>query len=256
MVRATEPRPRWASGGGEAEMKVAVVSRKGGVGKTVTALHLAGYLAEVSGEEKVLLVDTDPSLNAFRAAERGKRLGGGYPFAVVKEGDAFEARRQMRPEHIVVDVKGSPEAEDVRDLALDSEVLVMPAMPGYMEIDTVLQTMRDVRGVGREGVCRVLLTAVPPRSMRGREARRELEGLDVPLFRNQVRRYEAVQDSVERGVLVGELSGWYAQKAARDYAKVGKELLEWVREIRTRDLGPAGSAVGAVIEDDNLVDGR
>lgn len=231
-------------------MRLSVVSRKGGVGKTVTALHLAGYLAGLGGGQGVVLVDTDPSLNAFRAAERGKRLGGGYPFEVVREEGAAEALGRVRPEHIVVDVKGSPEAEDVVDLALDSEVLVMPAMPGYMEIDTVMQTIQDVKAVGRESVCRVLLTAVPPRSMRGREARAELEDLKVPLFRNHVRRYEAVQESVERGVLVGELPGWYAHKAARDYAKVGDELVEWVREIRTRDLGPAGPAVGAVIEDE------
>jgi cellulose biosynthesis protein BcsQ len=57
-------------------MNVSVVSRKGGVGKTVTALHLAGYLAGLGGEQRVVLVDTDPSRNALRASERG----GGFPF--------------------------------------------------------------------------------------------------------------------------------------------------------------------------------
>lgn len=226
-------------------MRVSVVSRKGGVGKTVTALHLAGYLAAISGEEKVLLVDTDPSLNALRAARRGTVQGGGYPFEVVRAEEAREAVERMRPEHIVTDVKGSPEKEDVKDLALRSEVLVLPAMPGYMELDTLLQTMADVRSVGREGICRVLLTSVPPRSRRGRDARRVLVQRKVPVFEAEVKRYEAFMVSVEEGVLVGELPGWYAYKAQRDYDRVGEELVRWVRELRTRDLGPSIPGAGS-----------
>ncbi len=227
-------------------MRVSVVSRKGGTGKTVTALHLAGYLAGVSGGEKVLLVDTDPSRNALRASWRG-----GFPFRVVGEEDAREAVAERAPEHIVVDVKGSPDKEEVRQLALQSEVMVMPAMPGGMELDTVLQTIEDVRAVGREEVCRVLLTVVPPWPYRrGPEARAALESMGVPLFEAEVRRFEAFVAATDEGVLVKDVESRKAQKAWEDYVRVGEELVGWVRELRTRDLEPAVREVEAAFEGD------
>lgn len=226
-------------------MEVAVLSRKGGTAKTVTALHLAGYLAGVSGEDRVLLVDTDPSRNALRSADRP---GARYPFVLVGEEEARETIERMKPEHVVVDVKGSPEDEEVMNIARRAEVLVMPAMPGGMELDTVLQTIRDVRKVGRQEMCKVLLAAVPSRFRRGREARRTLEGLGVPLFRAEVKRYEAFVMATDMGRLVRDVPSRKAEKAWRDYVKVGDELVEWVRELRTRDLGPAGRAVDAAAE--------
>ena len=60
-------------------MRVVVLSRKGGVGKSTTAIHLGGYLAATAeDEDEVLLVDTDPSRNALRWSKRG-----GLPFRVV-----------------------------------------------------------------------------------------------------------------------------------------------------------------------------
>jgi len=221
-------------------MNVSVVSRKGGVGKTVTALHLAGYLAGYlaglggGGEQRVVLVDTDPSRNALRAAQRG----GGFGFSVVGEEEAARAVGELTPEHVVVDVKGSPEKGEVEELAVQSEVLVMPAMPGGMELDTVLQTIEDVRAVGREEVFRVLLTVVPPWPYRrGPEARAQLERLEVPMFRSEVRRYEAFVEATDLGVLVKDVPSRKARKAWEDYVRVGDELVEWVRDLRTRDLG-------------------
>src|SRR5215212_471920 len=221
--------------GGASGMNVSVVSRKGGAGKTVKALHLAGYLAGLGGGQRVVLVDTDPSRNAFRASERG----GGFPFRAVGEEDAARVVGELAPEHVVVDVQGSPEKGEVEELAVQSEVLVMPAMPGGMELDTVLQTIEDVRAVGREEVFRVLLTVVPPWPYRrGPEARAQLERIEGPMFRSEVRRYEALVEATDLGVLVKDVPSRKAQKAWEDYVRVGDELLGWVRDLRTRDLGP------------------
>ena len=86
-------------------MRIVVLSRKGGVGKSTTAIHLGGYLAGISeGGDDVLLVDTDPSRNTLRWAKRGR-----LPFRVVGE-DEVDADPAMARDArtLIVDMRGSP----------------------------------------------------------------------------------------------------------------------------------------------------
>jgi chromosome partitioning protein len=84
----------------------------------------------------------------------------------------------------------------------------------------------------------VLLTVVPPWPYRrGPEARAQLERLEVPMFRSEVRRYEAFVEATDLGVLVKDVPSRKAHKAWEDYVRVGDELVDWVRDLRTRDLG-------------------
>jgi chromosome partitioning protein len=215
-------------------MRIVVLSRKGGVGKSTSAIHLGGYLAEASeGANDVLLVDTDPSRNALRWAKRGR-----LPFRVVGE-DEVDADPVMAREarHLIVDMRGSPSAEEIEDAMRLAEVMVIPIMPSGLALDTLLQTRRDLRRLRREDRYRVLLTAVPPWPYRrGPQARVRLEELGIPLFGGEVRRLEAFEAAADEGVLVRDLPDRRAQRGWEDYARVGEELVEWVRELRTPDL--------------------
>ncbi len=218
-------------------MRVVVLSRKGGVGKSTTAIHLGGYLSEASeGRDDVLLVDTDPSRNALRWAKRGR-----LPFRVVGE-DEVDAAPAMAREarHLIVDMRGSPSAEEIEDAMRLAEVMVIPIMPSGLALDTLLQTRRDLRRLGREDRYRVLLTAVPPWPYRrGPQARAQLEELGIPLFDSDIRRLEAFEAAADDGVLVRDLPDRRAQRGWEDYAQVGEELVEWVRALRTPDLRAA-----------------
>lgn len=224
-------------------MRIVVLSRKGGVGKSTTAIHLGGYLAGVSGgEDDVLLVDTDPSRNALRWAKRG-----GLPFRVVGE-DEVDADPTMAREarHLIVDMRGSPSAEEIEDAMRLAEVMVIPIMPSGLALDTLLQTRRDLQRLGREDRYRVLLTSVPPWPYRrGPQARAQLEELGIPLFGVGIRRLEAFEVAADDGVLVRDLADRQARKGWEDYARVGEELVEWVRALRTPDLRTARSGGGA-----------
>ncbi len=218
-------------------MRVVVLSRKGGVGKSTTAIHLGGYLAGTEdGGEDVLLVDTDPSRNALRWARRGR-----LPFRVVGE-DEVDADPRMAREakHLIVDMRGSPSAEEIEDAMRLAEVMVIPIMPSGLALDTLLQTRRDLRRLGREERYKVLLTAVPPWPYRrGPEARDTLDELGVSLFEGQIRRLEAFEAAADEGVLVRDLGDRRARRGWEDYAGVGSELVEWVRGLRTPDLTKA-----------------
>jgi chromosome partitioning protein len=225
-------------------MRIVVLSRKGGVGKSTTAIHLGGYLAGVSGgEDDVLLVDTDPSRNALRWAKRGR-----LPFRVVGE-DEVDAEPSMAREarHLIVDMRGSPSAGEIEDAMRLAEVMLIPIMPSGLALDTLLQTRRDLRRLRREERYRVLLTAVPPWPYRrGPQARAQLEELDIPLFGRDIRRLEAFEAAADEGVLVRDLPDRRAQRGWEDYVRVGEELVAWVMALRTPDLRSAAGSGGGV----------
>ena len=220
-------------------MRTVVLSRKGGVGKSTTAIHLGGYLAEVSEKgDEVLLVDTDPSRNALRWAKRGR-----LPFRVVGEDevDAYPAMAR-NAKHLIVDMRGSPSAEEIENAMRLAEVMVIPIMPSGLALDTLLQTRRDLQRLGREDRYRVLLTAVPPWPYRrGPQARAKLEELGIPLFGGEVRRLEAFETAADNGVLVCDVPDRRARRGWEDYVRVSEELIEWVRALRTPDLRAAQS---------------
>lgn len=134
-------------------------------------------------------------------------------------------------------MRGSPSAEEIEDAMRLAEVMVIPIMPSGLALDTLLQTRRDLRRLGREGRYKVLLTAVPPWPYRrGPDARATLEELDVSLEKGHVRRLEAFEAAADEGVLVRDLADRRARRGWEDYARVGDELVEWVRLLRTPDL--------------------
>ncbi len=200
-------------------MLITVTSHKGGVGKTVTAVHLAAFFRHEFGEGSTVLVDADPNGSALEWAERGREVGKPLPFPVVSP----EAEPGAE-EHVIYDSQGRLHGEDLAAAAEESELLVIPTTPEPMALNALVLLLEDLDGLGGAEY-RALLTMVPWWNRSGSWARKDLEGQGIPLFVTDIRRREAFQDASLEGVLVQEINKRRAQQGWEDYVKTGREVI-------------------------------
>jgi chromosome partitioning protein len=188
---------------------------KGGVGKTTTAIHLAGLLHKKS---PTLLIDGDPNRSAMRWAERGH-----LPFLVVTENKAPKLMGQH--EHIIIDTQARPTLEELGDLAEGCDLLILPTTPDALALDALMLTIETLQSI-KAGRYKVMLTIVPPYPSRdGEEARSILTEAGVSVFQGFIRRFVAFQKAALAGCLVYDVPDPKAKIAWREYQTIGQEIL-------------------------------
>lgn len=188
-----------------------IASYKGGVSKTVCAVHLAGVL---QAKGKTLLVDGDPNRSATEWAARGK----GFPFTVLDEETASGRLRDF--EHVVIDTQARPSDEDLGILSANCDLLVIPTSPDVLAINALMRTLQVVKGNYK-----VLVTMIPPRPSRaGQEVQASLKKAGWPVFKTMIPRLAAFPKAVLMGCLVKDLPDPRAQIGWAEYQALGKEL--------------------------------
>ena len=211
-------------------MIVAVLTQKGGAGKTTIALHLAGELERRGAS--VLLIDADPQGSALDWAEQRARDGRPRLFGIV--GLARETLHREVPDlaqsvdHVIID--GPPRTTAlVRSAMLAAELVLIPIQPSAFDIwatQAVLGLLREasiyrpqLRGffvVNR----RIVGTRI------AREVRSAIGDLGVPALDASLAQRVIFAETAGTGMLAAEIDPRSA--GAREVAGVTTELLRVV----------------------------
>lgn len=202
-------------------MNFMVQSHKGGVGKTVTAIHLAGCLSEKYGGDNVGLVDYDPNKSSLMWSVEGK-----LPYTVVADDEELG-----NEELVVYDSQGRLQSTALERVAIYSDLMILVTTPRKGSVEAMERLIEDVVSTGAEGNYKVLITIVPwwnPRRARG--LRDEFVEAQIPVFDTMIPAREAVEDAWESGCLVRDVRRRNGKDVWDAYRKVVDEIEEMFGE--------------------------
>ena len=207
-------------------MVLAITNRKGGVGKTTTALHFAAALQQLG---PTLLIDSDEHQSAIAWGERGAAAGKPLPFRIAS---LFQAGKLWNNyQHIVIDTGQNPSKNALRDLDADADLLVVPAVPMYLDAKGTGETIDMLRSLAIEGY-RVLLNRMPPPpESDGAQLRAAFTENEVPLFDADIPRLKIFDKASTLGTTVSDTAAFAskdrpaAARAWAAYQAAVKEIL-------------------------------
>ena len=161
-------------------MVVSVVNRKGGAGKSTTAIHLAAAFSDL-GETALVDLDDEGSTSIEYAS------GGHLPFLTTDSVGWEREHARKHWDHVVVDGYARPNAQQIEALAKRSDMVVIPTPPDAVSLRVLARFLGDLDP--NSGRFRVLVTMVPPfPSREGAKARADLRRGNVPTFETTVPR--------------------------------------------------------------------
>ena len=154
---------------------IAIVSQKGGAGKTTVAVHLA--TAAAAAGHAVALIDLDPQ---GTAASWGDRRQADAPEVVSGQAARLpvliDAARTAGADLLILDTAPNADQTALRAAQLADLVLV-PCRAATFDLEAIKTTLTLTQIAQKPAF--VVLNAVPPRSGIGREAAEGLEGQGV-----------------------------------------------------------------------------
>lgn len=170
-------------------MILSVVSLKGGVGKTTSALYLATCALE-DGLRPVVL-DADEEGSAISWAQLAATRGAPLPFEVIRadrNSPAKQARDLERSGHAVIIDTPPNNRETLTIAGMVSDLVIVPVSPSGLDVDRLMNTLTVLENVEASRgslTLAILLTKYDSRLILAREAQTALS--DHSVFETKIR---------------------------------------------------------------------
>lgn len=198
---------------------LAVISRKGGAGKTTLAVNLT-LAAHLAGW-KTVLADIDPQRSASDALRA--RTEPGPSIAEINAGKLFQTRSQALHDAydvMLIDTPAAPDA-DVAVAVNSADLCVLVCRPTFLDIASVARSAEMVRRLGKAGL--IVLNQAPAK--RGglepvgvQKAIEALRFCGLPIAPVGMRARAVYQQAIARGRSVGEWDA--ASPAAQEMGRL------------------------------------
>lgn len=200
-----------------------IVKRKGGVGATTLAVHLA-----VESERRgaaACIVDLDPQRSASVWAEARQQLT--PPVAGVDVGQLGAVLEAARADGVAFAILDSPPALDrvSASIARAADLLLIPVQPSALDIAATAPAVDLARAVGVPAV--LVLSRCPSRSRDVEEARAALAAYGVPLYPGVITDRTAFRRSIAAGQAVSE-----SEPQGKASAEI-EELMDYLTDMLT-----------------------
>lgn len=202
-------------------MKYALLNQKGGVGKTTLSINIAAELTRQ--KRRVLLIDADPQGSAI-AWSNGREEPSFTVIGMAKP-TLHKEIESLATDYDDVVIDGPPRiAELAKSIILSADIVIVPLLPSPLDVwaaaDTV-DLIREAQPYKPELQCCLALNRKIVNTAIGRDVRRALKELDVPILKADVAQRVMFAETMATGstVVDGRRS-----KGAKEIQKLVKEL--------------------------------
>jgi chromosome partitioning protein len=197
---------------------LAIVSRKGGAGKTTIAVHLA-VAAEAHGIPTAIF-DLDPQASAALWADhRGEQIPAVVPAQAPRLAALLEQARRNKAGLVILDT--APHADGIAsEAAAHADAILIPCRPSSLDLDAIGASVRLARAVEKPAY--VVINAAPPQGVEAEETRAALTAAGVSVSPVALHQRKAYASRMHEG------------KTAQDFDPTGKaaaeieQLLLWI----------------------------
>ena len=201
---------------------IALISQKGGVGKTTLAIHLATAF-EALGKQ-TLLVDLDPQTSAAEWKD-SRKADRPYVMAVPPSrlGKSINTARENGAEVIILDT--APHSEGTAlDAARAADLILVPCQPSLMDLRAMRKTA-DILNYLKKPTFAVLNEVTPVGTVADEAARAITAQFGMPVSPVRI----GLRVAFSRCLLAGQTAQEYepSGKAAKEV----NALVEWIGEI-------------------------